>query len=282
MSLSPSTTVSTPSSTPSEVCAVCSDTVHSHQFGVPACLGCIVFFRRTVINKVQYKCWKQGRCLITFASRCSCRACRLRKCFHVGMKPAAIQQRDRLGPRNPKVIFYEQMIHYKDVPTSSSLFTPLVHLQRVQRALHVNYSNHPIRNRNQPNAHRKPASRGDINCSLKLAFKNADEWGNHFETYRKLSREEKNSVLSEYGIAFLLIDQAFQTSRFKKDNVWILQNGKILNSDKFQEDEEQSSKAETNSAFIEELIECLGNPFRNLEIDDFECASLKTMLLLTR
>uniref|UniRef100_A0A8R1IWF8 Nuclear receptor domain-containing protein n=1 Tax=Caenorhabditis japonica TaxID=281687 RepID=A0A8R1IWF8_CAEJA len=70
----------------SECCAVCGDQVHGKRYGAPACLGCIVFFRRAVINRSQFRCWKKGSCVITFASRCVCRCCRLRKCFHVGMR----------------------------------------------------------------------------------------------------------------------------------------------------------------------------------------------------
>ncbi|ULT91700.1 hypothetical protein L3Y34_009382 [Caenorhabditis briggsae] len=88
----PSTSsTSAPPTSSGSFCAVCGDVVHSRQYGVPSCLGCVIFFRRSVINKSQYKCWKNGKCVIDYESRCSCRACRLRKCFHVGMEPRGVQ-----------------------------------------------------------------------------------------------------------------------------------------------------------------------------------------------
>lgn len=46
-------------------CAVCGDRVNGSRYGAPACLGCIVFFRRAVTKEAKYKCLKGQNCQIT-------------------------------------------------------------------------------------------------------------------------------------------------------------------------------------------------------------------------
>ncbi|KAF1753643.1 hypothetical protein GCK72_020200 [Caenorhabditis remanei] len=311
-SVSTSSMSSSPS-TSSEQCAVCGDSVNGKRYGAPACLGCIVFFRRAVINKSQYKCWKKGNCVITFASRCVCRCCRLRKCFHVGMKPEAIQRRDLLGPRKPRTILtgdnmsqsIEVAMNFSPSPQSSCEsengdltsttfdIDSLIHLQRDQRAQHEAYSIHQIdaigcvqmktygKYHNRARAH-------DINFVLKLGLENANEWGNQFEPYRSLSQKDKNLVLSEFGFGFLLIDQGYKTAQRADDGFWLLQNDTFMHPDYFfalsEEDakrENAQQKAEFHYAFVNELVKCVSEPFKKLQIDEFECAILKTVLLLT-
>ena len=49
-----------------ENCAVCGDRVNSTRLGSPACLGCIVFFRRSIIHSSKYRCLRDGNCLINY------------------------------------------------------------------------------------------------------------------------------------------------------------------------------------------------------------------------
>ncbi|CAP29798.2 Protein CBR-NHR-181 [Caenorhabditis briggsae] len=308
---STSSSMSSSPSTSSEACAVCGDAVNGKRYGAPACLGCIVFFRRAVINKSQYKCWKKGNCVITFASRCVCRCCRLRKCFHVGMKPEAIQRRDLLGPRKPKTILTDDMsqsievaLNFSPSPPQSSCesdngdlsvfdIDALVHLQRDQRSQHEAYSIHQIdtigcvQMKSTGKYHRR-ARAHDINFVLKLGLENANEWGNQFEPYRNLSQRDKNMVLSEFGFGFLLIDQGYKTAQRADDGFWILQNDTFMHPNYFfalsEEDakkENAQKKAEFHYSFVNELVKCVSDPFKKLRIDEFECAILKTVLLLT-
>ncbi|ULT91701.1 hypothetical protein L3Y34_009382 [Caenorhabditis briggsae] len=152
------------------------------------------------------------------------------------MEPRAVQQRDRLGPRNPKPISstFSESEAWIDVsnqtsgsPTPNHLLNHLIHLQQNQRSrhrkLHKNYSNPPIGDK------KNHATSADINLALKLGMKDADEWGNQFDAYRILAQKEKRMVLSEYGILFLLIDQGFKTAQEAVDEgYWLLQNGKVL------------------------------------------------------
>ncbi|KAL3111187.1 hypothetical protein niasHT_017381 [Heterodera trifolii] len=55
-------------------------------FSVPSCRACGSFFRRSVLDKRKYLCHKENNCaIINTGMRNSCRACRLKRCFGVGM-----------------------------------------------------------------------------------------------------------------------------------------------------------------------------------------------------
>ncbi|CAP21011.2 Protein CBG24390 [Caenorhabditis briggsae] len=47
------------------LCTVCGDVANGKRYGTWACLGCIVFFRRTVLRKMKYKCQREERCEVT-------------------------------------------------------------------------------------------------------------------------------------------------------------------------------------------------------------------------
>ncbi|CAI2351547.1 unnamed protein product [Caenorhabditis sp. 36 PRJEB53466] len=67
------------------VCTVCSDRANGYNFGVLTCESCKAFFRRNAAKHHEIKCPFSDSCQITSASRKFCQACRLNKCFSVGM-----------------------------------------------------------------------------------------------------------------------------------------------------------------------------------------------------
>lgn len=311
-------------STQDDGCAVCGDRVNGKRYGAPACLGCIVFFRRAVTNDVTYKCLKGGNCIITNESRCICRYCRLQKCYTVGMKASAIQRRDVMGPRKPKSkettikqeIVEDNTPNLKCIsnPSSSSsmadripfipnrngLIDTLVRLQRFQIDKHreffaahetINLDGdlyaHLHRKLNGTNHRRARAQ--DVNSMLKLGLIDAATWGNQFEPFRRLSAEDKKHILTEFGFTFMLVDQGFKTAQKAEEGFWLLQNDTFMHEDYFlglpEDDakkENAATKAKLHPLFVNESLNCVGYPFRALQIDEFECAVLKTVLLLTQ
>lgn len=319
-------------------CAVCGDRVNGKRYGAPACLGCIVFFRRAVTNDVSYKCLKGGNCIITNESRCICRYCRLQKCYTVGMKASAIQRRDVMGPRKPKAKEVSVKQEIEDTPNLKCISNPsssssmvesewiglssrrnlqfvegspllkrsvglvdtLVHLQRYQVNKHreffaahetVNLDGdlyaHLHRKLNGTNHRRARAQ--DVNSMLKLGLIDAATWGNQFEPFRRLSTEDKKHILTEFGFTFMLVDQGFKTAQKAETGFWILQNDTFMHEDYFlglpEDDakkENAATKAKLHPLFVNESLNCVGYPFRALQIDEYECAVLKTILLLTQ
>ncbi|KAK7486209.1 hypothetical protein BaRGS_00022532 [Batillaria attramentaria] len=69
-----------------KVCAVCGDHAMSHNFGALTCETCKAFFRRNANRQKDIpSCVFQDKCEINKATRRFCAACRLKKCFAVGM-----------------------------------------------------------------------------------------------------------------------------------------------------------------------------------------------------
>ncbi|XP_031554155.1 steroid hormone receptor ERR2-like [Actinia tenebrosa] len=106
---------------PLEKCAVCGDSSSGYHYGADTCEGCKSFFKRTIqrgyIDK--YTCnFKDGNCEIDKISRAKCQACRLKKCFDVGMVEEGIRKEKQRGGRS----FYPLK---KEVPIKDSTTTSL-------------------------------------------------------------------------------------------------------------------------------------------------------------
>uniref|UniRef100_Q62986-5 Isoform 5 of Estrogen receptor beta n=1 Tax=Rattus norvegicus TaxID=10116 RepID=Q62986-5 len=66
-------------------CPVCSDYASGYHYGVWSCEGCKAFFKRSIQGHNDYICPATNQCTIDKNRRKSCQACRLRKCYEVGM-----------------------------------------------------------------------------------------------------------------------------------------------------------------------------------------------------
>ncbi|XP_030627113.1 estrogen receptor 2a [Chanos chanos] len=77
-------------------CAVCNDYASGYHYGVWSCEGCKAFFKRSIQGHNDYICPATNQCTIDKNRRKSCQACRLRKCYEVGMMKCGMR-RDRGG-----------------------------------------------------------------------------------------------------------------------------------------------------------------------------------------
>ena len=74
-----------------DVCVVCGDRSSGWHYNVQACEGCKGFFRRSVAKRLEYQCKYGGDCKLVVTNRKRCQACRLAKCFKMGMKSDCVE-----------------------------------------------------------------------------------------------------------------------------------------------------------------------------------------------
>uniref|UniRef100_A0A4W4FPS8 Estrogen receptor beta n=1 Tax=Electrophorus electricus TaxID=8005 RepID=A0A4W4FPS8_ELEEL len=79
-------------------CVVCHDYASGYHYGVWSCEGCKAFFKRSIQGHNDYICPATNQCTIDKNRRKSCQACRLRKCYEVGMMKCGVR-RERCGYR---------------------------------------------------------------------------------------------------------------------------------------------------------------------------------------
>ncbi|CAL8317507.1 unnamed protein product [Merluccius merluccius] len=83
-------------------CAVCHDYASGYHYGVWSCEGCKAFFKRSIQGHTDYICPATNQCTIDKNRRKSCQACRLRKCYEVGMTKCGMR-RERSNIRSSQM-----------------------------------------------------------------------------------------------------------------------------------------------------------------------------------
>ncbi|CAO4381160.1 unnamed protein product [Caenorhabditis nigoni] len=293
-----SSMTSTPTS--DERCLICGDHFNNKRYGAPACLGCTVFFRRTIVKNLKYKCLRTGNCIIAYTYRCACRSCRFEKCLQVGLRESAIQKRDLIGPRGPRrkasreSSTSPEVIYLSDSQPSAFLGS-WVEFQREQHAQHLPFfaahdadvAFHRDSQFQNIVKYRRRARAQDVNIMMKLALKQANEWADQLKPFKKLPIEVKKSVISEYFLAFLLIDSAYKTAKEADLGIWLLPNGSFMHPDYFFglpqatiNMEGIKVKTQLHHNFVTNILGTVVWPFRKLQLDETECAALKTILIL--
>ncbi|XP_057261859.1 estrogen receptor isoform X3 [Pezoporus wallicus] len=106
-------------------CAVCNDYASGYHYGVWSCEGCKAFFKRSIQGHNDYMCPATNQCTIDKNRRKSCQACRLRKCYEVGMMKGGIRK-DRRGGRMMKQKRQKEEPDSKNGEASTELRAPTV------------------------------------------------------------------------------------------------------------------------------------------------------------
>jgi len=84
------------SSRPQEdLCLVCGDRASGYHYNALACEGCKGFFRRSITKNQKYACKYGDTCEIDMYMRRKCQACRLKKCYAVGMRADCVVPEDQ-------------------------------------------------------------------------------------------------------------------------------------------------------------------------------------------
>ncbi|XP_028038469.1 ecdysone-inducible protein E75-like isoform X1 [Bombyx mandarina] len=72
-------------------CKVCGDKASGYHYGVTSCEGCKGFFRRSIQKQIEYRCLRDGKCLVIRLNRNRCQFCRFKKCLSVGMSRDSVR-----------------------------------------------------------------------------------------------------------------------------------------------------------------------------------------------
>ncbi|CAF0712052.1 unnamed protein product [Adineta steineri] len=79
----------------SDICLICGDKAHIINYGALSCLSCKTFFRRNGFRSDGLRpCTFNKCCEINMQTRHTCTACRLAKCFTMGMSSDLIRKED--------------------------------------------------------------------------------------------------------------------------------------------------------------------------------------------
>ncbi|KAM3723893.1 Nuclear hormone receptor [Dirofilaria immitis] len=86
-------------------CHICLARATGYHFEAQSCGACAAFFRRAIVHRKVFSC-KTGfnKCDIHYSKRQVCQACRLRKCYLVGMKKNSVQ------PKKLKKEYYRSFV----------------------------------------------------------------------------------------------------------------------------------------------------------------------------
>nr|AAO39210.1 estrogen receptor beta [Micropterus salmoides] len=132
-------------------CAVCHDYASGYHYGVWSCEGCKAFFKRSIQGHNDYICPATNQCTIDKNRRKSCQACRLRKCYEVGMMKCGVRRercsyrgarhrRGGLQPRDPTGRGLVRMGLGSRAQRHLHLEAPLAPLTSLPQANHVHPS----------------------------------------------------------------------------------------------------------------------------------------------
>ncbi|UJR09463.1 hypothetical protein I4U23_013701 [Adineta vaga] len=91
------------------ICRICGDVARGMNFGVITCMSCKAFFRRHALkNLKKLQCPLDDNCDVSKRSRSGCSACRLKKCFILGMNSKLIRSPHKQIIKQQKTIALPQ------------------------------------------------------------------------------------------------------------------------------------------------------------------------------
>jgi ecdysone receptor len=118
-----------------ELCLVCGDRASGYHYNALACEGCKGFFRRSITQSksAKYMCKYGDHCEIDMYMRRKCQACRLKKCYDVGMRADCVvpeeqcrrKRMEKKEQRSPASGHTSAAVSPFSHPTPEVSFTPV-------------------------------------------------------------------------------------------------------------------------------------------------------------
>lgn len=273
-------------------CEVCRAPGNGKHFGIDACRGCTSFFRRTVVNKREYKCSEDESCDIENSEGLLCKKCRFEKCIKAGMRKEAIQtHRDIYGRRNPP-----DCTTVATIPSTSSLQVSIPFT--IIPAIKKNYSQlesvrQVVHRMEAGSMFLKPAPRGQTyketyRLLLREFYLVADWISNSFPYFTELPTNQKDILLRNFYLTFYNLEAGFFGCQKNRDDIWFLPNGNYINCQdltSFYHDpcnKQPMTSEEAAKLFKGTCTECKRNvlvPMLRESVTQFEFLALAALIL---
>uniref|UniRef100_A0A0N5A3S3 Nuclear receptor n=1 Tax=Parastrongyloides trichosuri TaxID=131310 RepID=A0A0N5A3S3_PARTI len=103
------------------LCSICNEESSGIHFGAESCGSCSAFFRRSIVMGKIYSC--QAIYCKTENKWKKCKACRLKKCFEMGMVKSAVQnKRDAIGKQSKQGVLAKSIMKNSSSPLNKLNF----------------------------------------------------------------------------------------------------------------------------------------------------------------
>ncbi|KAI6175270.1 hypothetical protein M3Y97_00670000 [Aphelenchoides bicaudatus] len=233
-----------------EQCAVCHVKTGSiaRHYGVLACLGCKTFYRRAVTQRRKYFCEGNQNCDVTERSgRQSCRFCRLKMCYAVGMQASALKgKRDSVGIRHnsfdslgsrsqsPEQINTNLLQFIQRLTTDDQNLRRLKH-NRYHSMTEMMKLSKAVNNIVYPPYFAREDLRLvdviDMACATSGELHSLLEWTDTLSVFKKLSIESRTSLLRRFAVHQLVIESGYCTAQSNLEDIWLLPNNTCMPRD---------------------------------------------------
>ncbi|XP_068607770.1 estrogen receptor beta-like [Brachionichthys hirsutus] len=275
-------------------CAVCHDYASGYHYGVWSCEGCKAFFKRSIQGHNDYICPATNQCTIDKNRRKSCQACRLRKCYEVGMMKCGVRRerctyrgaRHRRGGLQPRANTGRNVARVglgSRMQRHLHLEAPLTPLPRVNRGLHSSMSPEEFISRildaEPPEIYlmedmKKPFTETSMMMSLtNLADKELVlmiSWAKKIPGFIELSLADQIHLLKCCWLEILMLGLMWRS---------VDHPGKLIFSPDFKLNREEGQCVEGIMEIFDMLLAATSR-FRELKLQREEYVCLKAMILL--
>ncbi|KAF8373492.1 nhr-46 [Pristionchus pacificus] len=273
-------------------CVACNSTERvSIHYNALSCHGCKAFFRRTIFERREYCCAAEGRCEITDENRNQCRACRFQKCVKGGMNPKHVREE-----RIKRCLAGSQLIYDgspKSAPVEEHPITELLcALERrigngqgneraeLKRQVKEQFSIPDIDLTAQNFNCERIMNEADVLNSFYLGFLLLSEWAEDIPEFRALPIADQLLLFRQNFMVFGWLHYVYQSIERRQERVGVpLGNGSYI---PYREEEARTMEPKwlnTYGVLARKLVEMVGIPLRDLDVDFEEYCILKTMSL---
>lgn len=202
-------------------CQVCNDFASGFHYGAWSCEGCKAFFKRSIGSNTTYVCPAKGQCTIDKFRRRSCQACRLQKCFDVGMNRSIKTSSKRKGDGSKEAKSKHKLAEGTrddttgiDRTLSESTTSNEIVKALLQSDIHSLPSGHD---------HSAPATENHIMATItKLADRELVyniNWAKHIPGYTDIPLNDQVSLLEASWMELMVYDICFRSKPYKGEKL---------------------------------------------------------------